>query len=168
MFFVCYWSIFFYTTKIGYASFSSFGWTNCHLTEFSYYFHTINFDQEAFVSLYYNDTWKAVGGQCIKNHSLSNKDANNSLKLSHFAELASSSSQLNTLSELCWKLLVLACCSTAGCWLRGVVIELSSSSSSREQCKCSAAMISWDYHATFELRILAILLKRYSVLMPKN
>ena len=61
MFFVCYWSIFFYTTKIGYASFSSFGWTNCHLTEFSYYFHTINFDQEAFVSLYYNDTWKAVG-----------------------------------------------------------------------------------------------------------
>ena len=61
-FFVCYWSIFFYTTKISYASFSSsFGWTNCHLTEFSYYFHTINFDQEAFVSLYYNDTWKAVG-----------------------------------------------------------------------------------------------------------
>ena len=31
------------------------------------------------------------GGQCIKNHSLSNKDANNSLKLSHFVELASSS-----------------------------------------------------------------------------
>ena len=56
------------------------------------------------------------GGQCIKNHSLSNKDANNSLKLSHFVELASSSSSsqlkhhtlLHSVGELCWKLLVLA------------------------------------------------------------
>ena len=161
VFFVCYWSIFFYTTKIGYASFSSFGWTNCHLTEFSYYFHTINFDQEAFVSLYYNDTWKAVGWRSMyKKPQLEQQRCQQQPKT---LALCRACKQFSVAVVASWNTThcctqLVNCVESCLCSLlllllllapRSVVIELSSSSRRGAVQKISAAMICWDHHATF-------------------
>ena len=149
MFFVCYWSIFFYTTKIGYASFSSsFGWTNCHLTEFSYYFHTINFDQEAFVSLYYNDTWKAVGWRSMyKKPQLEQQRCQQQPKTLALCRackqfsvaVVASWNTTHCCTQCWWTVLKAACarfCCSCCCWIRGVLLlNWAAAAGGGEQCK---------------------------------